>query len=286
MRAKEEDILEIVHKARLIEQSIISPSTRWFRFESAGAALPFEPGQFYRLTLSDSEGEFERSYSFSQTDLVSSDRFFELIVSEVEGGRATEWLFNAELGAEVSLKGPYGRLLLPDPPAKKLLLVATSVGLAPFLPMLAQLRVGPSAVEQTLVHLRLGVRSPDEFIYQAYLQELKSACNWFDLSVYFSRQLPVKPQHWHHSGYVTKGLDQEPLDPIMDRALLCGNPMMVDDVYKILRSRGFGPRSVVREKYVFASETRASKVQSTSSADQALLKDKIARYAKGPKDNT
>ncbi|MDA0760047.1 MAG: FAD-dependent oxidoreductase [Proteobacteria bacterium] len=275
--------MDITHRAKLVDQSVLSPSTRWFRFESVSAELPFEPGQFYRLTMQDSRGTFERSFSFSQTDLLLPKNQFELVVSAVAGGRATNWLFNADLGAEVTLQGPYGRLLLPEPPAQKLLLIATSVGLAPFLPMLARLQA-QSPEHPRLVHLRLGVRSPDEFLYEAYLTALHQQYSWFDLSLFYSRQMPEQPDPWAYSGYVTEGLSAETLDAATDRVLVCGNPKMVDDVYQILRSKGFGPKTVVREKYVFAAQERTAKSKASSAADAALLQEKIKQYTTKQRD--
>jgi len=149
--------------------------------------------------------------------------------------------------------------------------------------MLARLQA-QSPEHPRSVHLRLGVRSPDEFLYEAYLTALHQQYSWFDLSLFYSRQMPEQPDPWAYSGYVTEGLSAETLDAATDRVLVCGNPKMVDDVYQILRSKGFGPKTVVREKYVFAAQERTAKSKASSAADAALLQEKIKQYTTKQRD--
>jgi len=268
--------LETSHTASLIAVESLSASTRLFRFETGGEHLPFIAGQFYRFTFTDAAGLFERSYSFSQFDPKLPLSQFELVISAVAGGRATDLLFNAELGLTVQLKGPYGRLILPTDDKRRLVLVATSVGVAPFLPMLQSLEAGEYQRFDS-VHLLFGVRDPTEVLFQEALLRLRSKASWFELTVHCSRSQDSAAE-WQYSGYVTNGLTQLALDPKSDHVLVCGNPKMVDDVYAVLRARQFGPRSVIREKYVFAVQEKSLQGPSRSSADEALLQQKMKAY--------
>lgn len=264
-----------MHSATLSKIEQLSPSTRLFRFEVV-ERLAFTPGQFYRLTLQDDLGEFERSYSFSQLNLDPSEGYFDLVISEVVGGRATQLLFNAEPGLIVHLKGPFGRLVLPDGHHRQLFLIATSVGVAPFLPMLPELE-GQRHDAFDSVHLLLGARDQSEFIFKDELLALRARADWFDVTVCFSREQRVR-EAWEHLGYVTSALKSFSLAPNEDFALVCGNPMMIDDVYRDLRALKFGPRRVIREKYVFAAQEKGNAKAALSSGDQALLKQKMAQY--------
>ena len=69
-----------MHSASLVKIEQLSRSTRLFRFE-VGEELVFTPGQFYRLTFRDGDGDFERSYSFGQLNLDSSQRYFDFLNS-------------------------------------------------------------------------------------------------------------------------------------------------------------------------------------------------------------
>ncbi len=272
--------METSHTASLIAVESLSASTRLFRFETGGEHLPFIAGQFFRFTFTDAAGAFERSYSFSQFDPKLPPSQFELVISAVAGGRATDLLFNAELGLSVQLKGPFGRLVLPAEDKRCLVLVATSVGVAPFLPMLQSLEAGAHPRFDS-VHLLFGVRDPTEVLFQEALLRLRADAAWFDLSVYCSRAYDSS-MDWQHLGYVTKGLTQLALAPQDDHVLVCGNPKMVDDVYAALRAQRFGPRSVIREKYVFAVQEKTVQGRSRSSADEALLQQKVKAYGAKP----
>ena len=273
--------METSRTASLIAVESLSASTRLFRFEAGSARLPFVAGQFYRFTFTDATGEFERSYSFSQFDPRLPQGQFELVISAVAGGRATELLFNAQLGLTVQLKGPFGRLVLPADEKRRVVLVATSVGVAPFLPMLRSLEAGERQRFGS-VHLLFGVRDPTEVLFQEELLRLQADSEWFDLTVYYSRTIDPAALAWQQPGYVTAGLIRLDLNPTQDHVLVCGNPQMVDDVYGVLRTMKFGPRSVIREKYVFAVQEKALKTVLPSNEDDALLKQKMMEYGAKP----
>jgi NAD(P)H-flavin reductase len=167
-------------------------------------------------------------------------------------------------------------LILPADDKRRLVLVATSVGVAPFLPMLQSLEAGEYQRFDS-VHLLFGVRDPTEVLFQETLLRLRSKASWFELTVHCSRSQDSAAD-WQYSGYVTNGLTQLALDPKSDHVLVCGNPKMVDDVYAALRVRQFGPRSVIREKYVFAVQEKSLQGPSRSSADEALLQQKMKAY--------
>ena len=131
------------------------------------------------------------------------------------------------------------------------------------------------------VHLLFGVRDPTEVLFQEALLRLRSDASWFELTVHCSRS-QNSAMDWQRPGYVTSGLTQLVLDPKSDHVLVCGNPKMVDDVYAALRARQFGPRSVIREKYVFAVQEKAVQGLARSSADEALLQQKMKAYGTTP----
>ena len=140
-------------------------STRELRFETAsGKNLDYEPGQFYRLSFEDNEGLFQRSYSLGNLDDLYGP-YLDIVISKVDEGRATKLLFNAQPGLKASVTGPHGRLVLPADKPRHLFLVATSVGVAPYLPILQKLKT--EAYQR--VDLFFGVRNREEFIYKEFL---------------------------------------------------------------------------------------------------------------------
>jgi ferredoxin-NADP reductase len=258
----------------------LSPTTLEFRFaRDHGKTVRFRPGEFYRFTFSDEDGSFERSYTvanyLSEAGMTPD---IDLVISHVAGGRASRWLFNARTGARCTAKGPYGRMVLPDPFPERILMVATSVGVAPFLPMLRQLN---SVLESGEVQacLLLGARGPDEFICRDYLLDLRERSPGLDLRVCYSREMPSSPREYEQKGYVQDALDhalqQLNMRPETDLVLLCGNPPMVDDTFSTLREKGFGVRNVIREKYVYARESGAATKQQLTDQQKNLIAEKM-----------
>ena len=268
-------------KAELLWTEHISPTSIRMRWRASVDALEFEPGQFYRFTFNDSDGAFERSYTFAQYENDCPAGDFDLLISETKGGRATQLLFDAAPGLSATLSGPYGRLVLPGE-GRRLFLVATSAGLAPYLPMLHSLEQSTSVPFES-VHLLFGVRSPVECLCRPWLDDLALSHAWFDWEVFYSQSLPSKPAMNEHEGYVTSGLqDPARFDPAQDWVLLCGNPMMVDEGFALMKERGFKSKRVIREKYLFARQERKASDLKMSDADRALLQAKMARYQATP----
>jgi len=292
--------------ATLKRVRVLNESTRDFRFErSDGGEVNFEPGQFYRFNFADNRGEFERSYSLCNmgADLVNTS-YLDLVISRVDDGRATEILFGHTNGLSVTVSGPYGRLVIPNPKPGRLILVATSVGLAPFMPILSRLFPMPFSPSRSLarsklerdrmeelakidhhqpkppldVSLLLGVRTREDFLYEAEILAIQEQEKNFRLILCFSRDELQDPAPYEHPGYVTEQLARLDLDPSRDQLLLCGNPQMIDDCYGKLKEQKFTAKQVHREKYVFAKD-KPNKVKAPLTTQQKrLIEEKMAKY--------
>lgn len=258
----------------------LSPSTRDFRFVRLdGSPVIFEPGEFFRFTFTDDVGDFERSYSLCNFELEAASQLLDLVISVVEGGRASRLLFNSEPGLKATVSGPFGRLVLPKILPKRLFLIATSVGIAPYMPMLAKLEPALAANEVE-VHFLYGTRDSTELVYGEALNEFADKYANFHLHVCFSRCAPISENQIQ--GYVQDQLFKLSPSSETDHCLLCGNPQMIDDIYPRLKSLGFGVKQVVREKYVFAKDkvAQTNQVKATEMSDEKkrLLAEKMKLY--------
>ena len=258
---------------RLESVTPVSPSTRSFRFRCTSGAVPFKRGQFYRFVFEDSAGLFERSYSLANYG--APDDVADLLISEVEGGRATRVLWSAESGLTVAATGPFGKLTVPEPAPERLVLVATSVGLAPFLPILEAVEPGVAAWTIQLA-LVLGIRKPDEFICRELIERL-AALPGFEVHVCYSRDLPAVPGPTDHAGYVQAVLPVLALDGGRDVIMVCGNPPMVQACRALLSEMRFPRKRVRHEPYVFAPRIE---VQDTALTDsqKRLIAEKVAQH--------
>jgi NAD(P)H-flavin reductase len=257
----------------------LSRSTLDFRFvKTDGTSVEFEPGQFFRFRFIDEEGEFERSYSLcNYGENIANVDFLDLVISVVEGGRASKLLFSCEEGIAAQVTGPFGRLLAPDPIPKRLIMIATSVGLAPFMPILTRLT---NALENNIteVVLLFGARDRDEFLYRDEILAFNGKHNNFSLRMSYSRDDLPDQESYEFKGYVTEQLKQLQPDSESDHVLLCGHPKMIDDCYALLKDAGLKARQVTREKYVFARETRAVAKSVLSEDQKRLIAEKMKKY--------
>ena len=267
---------------RLTGLEVVSETTRFFRFQRIdNRNVEYHPGQFFRFILRDDRGEFERSYSLCNLGEDVPSSAIDLIISEVRGGRATQVLFGASPGFECRISGPYGKLVLPDKLPENILMVCTSVGIAPFLPMLDEMfRRNKDRYSRVNVTLVFGIRNLKECLYRDYLQELAADNSRFEVAFCFSKALPEDACENDHKGYVQDWLEKSDNSANGRLVYLCGNPLMIDAVFSLLKSRGFTGRQVIREKYVFARDLPIAESAVLSKADKELLAEKIKKYQK------
>lgn len=99
----------------------------------AGAAMPFDPGQFVSLTLPVGDGPpLVRAYSLASAP---EDALLEICVDRVPGGAGSGWLFGLDAGRTLEMKGPFGSFRLAAPPAAPMVFVGDGTGIAPIRPM-------------------------------------------------------------------------------------------------------------------------------------------------------
>jgi|TARA_Y100000310_G_scaffold302039_2_gene339032 ferredoxin-NADP reductase len=268
--------------ATLARTNRVSPTTLEFQFvRKDGRPVLYQPGQFFRFDFRDQGESFERSYSIATcNETPGSSSNLDLLISYVEGGKASQYLFKAEPGIDCAVKGPFGNLLIPAKLPRRLIMVATSVGIAPYLPMLLQLEplLQEGQLQESPLHVEFifGVRSREEFLYAKMLQEYAAAHARFNLSVCYSRQQPSGA--FEHAGYVQDRLMEMELDPQGDHVLLCGNPVMIDAAFSMLAEKGFGISNVTREKYAFARETTPVTQQQLSVEQKKLIAEKLLKH--------
>lgn len=238
------------YQIELIENEYIADNVRKLIFKLVEpATIRYRPGQFVSLMF-EIEGKipFKRSYSLANLEspnedgLAESDRI-EIVVSYVDNGRATNILFNAKTGDTFTANGPVGMLVLGANLPKRIFLVGTGTGMAPYHGMLPQIEKMPN---HEFVILFGAQKYSDSF----YLEDFQKAAqaNNIDFHLCLSREEHSE----HHSGYVQTKLQDFGLNPETDKVYLCGNPNMVDDISATLLEQGFGVKQVQKEKYIFS----------------------------------
>jgi len=208
----------------------------------------FIPGQFITVHFEHENKTIRRSYSVAtipgQTELT------EIAVSYVEHGLGTQYLFGLKLEEEVSITGPFGRLILGNEKPQRYLLIATGTGVTPYRSMLPELEKRLNEQANLEIIVMQGVRTPIDLLYGDDFVELMQRNSRFKFYACYSREMPANPQDYEQSGYVTALIRKLNVQPQNDMVYLCGNPNMIDEIFTYLKQQEFNTESIRREKYI------------------------------------
>jgi len=208
--------------------------------------LRFENGQFIMLGLDLDGRKIVRAYSIASANYEDSLEFYSI---KVPGGLLTSRLQHILPGARMLVSSkPTGTLVLRDVrPGKRLFMLATGTGVAPFLGVAKD----PETYERfEQVILVRGARAAADLAYgNAALNRLRDDPHLGELVV---RQLLDYPsitrEPFRHHGRVTTLIETgrlfanlaiPGLDPATDRFMICGNMRMLREAGRLLESRGF-----------------------------------------------
>ncbi|HUL45716.1 MAG TPA: ferredoxin--NADP reductase [Steroidobacteraceae bacterium] len=221
--------------------------------------LRFENGQFVMVGLPIEGRPLLRAYSIASPNY---EEHLDFLSIKVPDGPLTSKLQHVRPGDIVLVsRKPTGTLVLHDlNPGKRLYLLSTGTGAAPFLSLIGDPETYERFEVVVLVH---GVRWARETeVVRASLEKLKSHEL---LGPQVRAQLRYYPtvtrEPYVHrgrlttlleSGRLTRDLDLPPLDPATDRVMVCGSAAMLSDTSKLLDAHGFhiSPRSGEPGDYV------------------------------------
>jgi ferredoxin--NADP+ reductase len=208
--------------------------------------MRFENGHFVMLGLPVDGKPLMRAYSIASAN---HEDFLEFLSIKVNDGPLTSRLQHIKPGDEVLVsRKPTGTLLLSDlKPAKRLYLLSSGTGLAPFMSLIKDPEIYERFETVILVH---GVRYRSELAYRDYIEWELTDHEYLGPQV--RKQLVYFPtvtrERFRYQGRVTSlietgklfsDLNLPPLDPENDRAMICGSTAMLNDLSKLLDERGF-----------------------------------------------
>lgn len=221
-----------------------------------GLSFPFAPGQFISVSVPDASGALvSRKYSLANVSGELGE--IELVFTLVAGGIASEHFISADIGSLFEVSGPFGHLTFPETPPRRLLLVASGTGVAPYRSMLPQIRTHLQKVQNSEVLVILGTKSREEQLYTDEFLALSQTEKGFHYLQCLSQEKCDCSESGVFKGRVQVALLSVTPDPNTDLVYLCGNPAMVDDVFSQLQEWGFSSTQVKREKYLYAPKSKA-----------------------------
>ncbi len=221
--------------------------------------LRFHSGHFVMIGLKVDNKPLLRAYSIASGHYEEHLEFFSI---KVPGGPLTSRLQHIRPGDEVLVNSKAtGTLVLTDlKPGKRLYLLATGTGLAPFLSIVQDPETYAQFEHVILCH---GVRHASDLAYQGFLTRALPQHEYLGEMV--RKQLIYYPTVTREafanrgritdaisSGVLAERIGMPPLDPACDRAMICGSPDMLEDTSALLDGRGFeiSPRTRHQGDYV------------------------------------
>jgi len=222
--------------------------------------LRFRNGHFLMIGLEVNGKPLSRAYSVASPNY---EEHLEFLSIKVENGPLTSRLQNIKVGDSILVsEKSVGTLVIDDlNPGKHLYLFSTGTGLAPFMSIIRDPETYEKFEKVVLIH---GVRLVSELAYEDYIRNVLPNDEFLGEMV--RNQLIYYPtvtrEAFKHTGRLTtaietgqlfKDIGLPPLDPAVDRAMICGSPSMLKETSEMLNPKGFkvSPSLGVLGDYVF-----------------------------------
>ncbi len=209
-------------------------------------ALRFSNGHFTMIGLRVNDKPLLRAYSIVSANY---EEHLEFLSIKVADGPLTSRLQHIKVGDNIIVgKKPTGTLLIDYLlPGKRLYLLSTGTGLAPFMSVIRDPATYEAFEQVILVH---GVRQADELAYHDLVLDHLPKHEF--LGEMIQKQLLYYPtvtrESYRNMGRVTdlmetgkmfEDLKLPNLDVANDRVMICGSPHMLKDLKHMLETRGF-----------------------------------------------
>jgi ferredoxin/flavodoxin---NADP+ reductase len=233
-----------------LEEKVLSVhhwTDRLFSFTTTrDPALRFSNGHFTMIGLRVNGKPLLRAYSIVSANY---EEHLEFLSIKVPDGPLTSRLQHIQVGDTVIVgKKPTGTLVVDYLlPGKRLYLLGTGTGLAPFMSIVRDPETYDKFEQVILVH---GVRLVDELAYHDMLVEhlpnheflgelVTSKLRYYPTVTRESYKNMGRMTELMESGKLFADLGVPLLDPAADRVMICGSPAMLRDLKKLLEVRGF-----------------------------------------------
>ena len=208
--------------------------------------LRFENGQFVMIGLEVDGRPLARAYSVASPNY---DEHLEFLSIKVQNGPLTSRLQHIKVGDELLVsRKPTGTLVIHDlKPAKNLYLFSTGTGLAPYMSLIQDIEVYDRFEKVILVH---GVRKINDLAYKDFIEndlpnneffgeEIRNQLIYYPTVTRESFKNEGRLTDLIKSGKLFDDIGLSKMNPIEDRAMICGSPEMLKDTQDLLDSMDF-----------------------------------------------
>lgn len=229
-------------RCRLLSVTELTPQEKLFRLQlEDGSELAQQPGQFVQVSI---PGLTEAPISVASSP--TRKDFFELGVRKA--GQLTSALHQLQAGAQLGIRGPFGRPFQLDAlHGRQLLLIAGGCGLAPLRSLIQYCQ--DRRDEFNSVQIFYGARSPQDLMFKEDLDSWQLDGNFS--CRYTVDNKPADSCFSGNTGLITELLADVRIDPKNSCAVIVGPPPMYKPVIETLRQLGLN-----KEKQIMLSLER------------------------------
>jgi ferredoxin--NADP+ reductase len=236
-----ETVVSVKHYTdRLFSFRITRPQS--FRFRS---------GEFVMIGLPNAEKPVFRAYSIASPAWDDELEFFSI---KVPDGPLTQHLQRIQPGDTVLMRQKATGTLVIDAltPAKRLFMISTGTGIAPFASLVRDPDTYEKFDEVILTHTcrdHAELRYGEELFDQAANDPLIGEVAAGKLTHYATTTREISPRMGRITRLIENGklctdLSIPPLDPTTDRVMICGSMSMLKDVKELVEGLGFSEGSL------------------------------------------
>jgi anaerobic selenocysteine-containing dehydrogenase/ferredoxin-NADP reductase len=240
-------------------------NARWLRLESRrGQMLPnFVAGQYLKIRSACGHPDkfIERAYSLVSAAGVEGRTAYELCIGEDSRVKESPGVMSSfvhrtlKVGDLVEVAAPSGAFTIPIDTRVPVVLLATGIGITPFISYIRSLHNTTNTHETVLIY---GNKNSSVHAFKDELIEHQRRIPTLRVVNCYTAPLDSDQQgrDYQYRGRVSKELITEELVSRGARFYMCGSTPMVKDVTAILRECGVMPFRIFSEQ--FASETSVS----------------------------
>ena len=165
-------------------------------------------------------------------------------------GKASSYIFNLKPGDNVTISGPYGEFFIKDT-KREMIYVGGGAGMAPMRSHLFHL-LKTLQTRDRKISFWYGARSKREMFYDEGFAKMTRDFPNFSYNVALSEAVPE--DHWTGlTGFIHSALYENYLkqheEPEEIEYYLCGPPLMIDAVQKMLDSLGVPPEMIAYDSF-------------------------------------
>ncbi|OHB74076.1 MAG: hypothetical protein A2Z25_10975 [Planctomycetes bacterium RBG_16_55_9] len=202
------------------------------------------PGQYVQIQAPSPDGPVFRAYSISSAPHEPTE--VEVVVRLIPGGIGSTYIHNLTVNEPVVFTGPYGEFHLNEDPSVEIICVGGGAGMAPMKNIIHTIY---NRWPERSCWLFFGCRTTRDIFYLEQFKQLEREHPSFHVIYALSDELGPDEKWDGETGFIHLAVDKH-LEPGKPRqAFLCGPPLMIEAVTRVLVEKGIRSEEIFYDKF-------------------------------------